>query len=79
VLPGAWRFRVNSRFAYGDAFSDTTALPPFRNFWGGGPHSVRGYRESMLGPRDSHRNPHGGNMLVANQFELLMPTPQPAF
>jgi outer membrane protein insertion porin family len=76
-LPGAWRFKINSQFAYGDAYGDkTTALPPFRNFFGGGPGSVRGFKESYLGPVDSNRNPNGGNMLVANQFELIIPTPE---
>src|SRR5690606_21895335 len=60
-LPGAWRFRVNSNIAYGDALGETTALPPFRNFYGGGPGSVRGYKESTLGPIDSLQNPYGGN------------------
>jgi outer membrane protein insertion porin family len=74
-MPGRWRFKINSELAYGDAYGDTTALPPFRNRYAGGPGSVRGFRQSFLGPRDSLRNPYGGNLLFANQFELLMPTP----
>jgi outer membrane protein insertion porin family len=76
-MPGPWLFKINSQLAYGDAYGDqTTALPPFRNFFGGGPGSVRGFKESYLGPLDSNRNPNGGNMLVVNQFELIVPTPQ---
>jgi outer membrane protein insertion porin family len=74
-LPGRWLFKVNSDFSYGDAFGDTTALPPFRNRYGGGPGSVRGFKESYLGPRDSIGNPYGGNLLFTNQFELVIPTP----
>jgi outer membrane protein insertion porin family len=75
-LPGRWVFKINSDVAYGDAYGEkTTALPPFRNFFGGGPGSVRGFKESYLGPIDSQRNPNGGNMLVAGQFELVIPTP----
>jgi outer membrane protein insertion porin family len=75
-LPGAWRFRINSDINYGNAFGDnTTALPPFRNFFGGGPSTVRGFKENYLGPRDSNGNPNGGNLFVANQFELVVPTP----
>src|SRR5690606_29248018 len=33
-MPGAWRFKISSNIAYGEAFGDTTALPPFRNFYG---------------------------------------------
>jgi outer membrane protein insertion porin family len=75
-MPGRWRFKINSELSYGDAYGDTTALPPFRNRYGGGPGSVRGYKESTLGPLDSLRNPYGGNMLFANQFELIVPTPE---
>jgi outer membrane protein insertion porin family len=76
-LPGAWRFRVNSELAFGDAYGDkTTALPPYRNFFGGGANSIRGYKESYMGPVDSRRNPNGGNLLFANQFELIIPTPE---
>jgi outer membrane protein insertion porin family len=75
-LPGRWLFRVNSELAYGDAYgNETTALPPFRNRYGGGPGTVRGFKESRLGPVDSLGNPYGGNMLLATQFELIVPTP----
>jgi outer membrane protein insertion porin family len=74
-MPGRWRFKINSELAYGDAYGDTTALPPFRNRYGGGPGSVRGFKESTLGPLDDLRNPYGGNLLFANQFELIIPTP----
>jgi len=76
-LVGPWMFRINSELAYGDAYGDeTTALPPFRNFYGGGPGTVRGFKESWLGPRDSLSNPYGGNLMIANQFELIIPTPE---
>jgi outer membrane protein insertion porin family len=75
-LPGAWRFKINTEISAGDAYGDTTALPPFRNRFAGGPGSVRGFKESYLGPIDSRGNPYGGNLLVANQFELILPTPE---
>lgn len=74
-LPGPFLFKINSQLAHGDAYGETTALPPFRNFFGGGPGSVRGFKESYLGPVDNLSNPNGGNMLVATQFELVLPTP----
>ena len=75
-LRGPWLFRIHSEVAYGDSYGDTTSIPPFRNRYGGGPGTVRGYKESYLGPRDDFGNPYGGNMLVANQFELIIPTPE---
>jgi outer membrane protein insertion porin family len=75
-IRGDWLFRINSELFYGDAFGETTALPPFRHRYGGGPGSVRGFKESYLGPRDDRGNPYGGNMLFANQFEIIIPTPE---
>jgi outer membrane protein insertion porin family len=76
-LWGRWLFRMNSELALGDAYGETTtALPPFRNFFAGGPGSVRGYKESRLGPKDSFNNPYGGNMKFATQFEVIIPMPE---
>jgi outer membrane protein insertion porin family len=68
-------FMLNTELAYGDALGDTTSIPPYRRFFAGGPETVRGYRESRLGPRDSWGNPYGGNLKFVNQFELLLPMP----
>lgn len=73
---GAWTLRLNAEAAYGEALNDTTALPPYKQFYGGGPQSVRGFKESWLGPRDSFGNPYGGNVLVAGQVELIIPLPE---
>jgi outer membrane protein insertion porin family len=61
---------------YGQALGDTTALPPFRQFFGGGPDNVRGFRESRLGPKDQFGNPYGGNLRITSQNELIFPMPQ---
>jgi outer membrane protein insertion porin family len=60
---------------YGAPLGDTTAVPPYRQFFGGGPDSVRGYRESRLGPKDQFGNPYGGNMRLTSQNELIFPMP----
>jgi outer membrane protein insertion porin family len=71
-----WIVRLNTEFAISEALGDTTAAPPYKQFYGGGPRSVRGFKESYLGPRDSFGRPYGGNMLVAGQLELILPLPQ---
>jgi outer membrane protein insertion porin family len=71
-----WTGSVNLRGAYGDSFGSTTGLPPYRQFYGGGPDTIRGYRESRLGPKDNFGNPYGGNMLVVGRAELIMPVPE---
>ncbi|MDJ0939196.1 MAG: outer membrane protein assembly factor BamA [Woeseiaceae bacterium] len=70
-----WIVRFNAELGWGEALGDTTALPPYKQYFGGGPQSVRGFRESWLGPRDSFGNPYGGNVLVASQLELILPLP----
>ncbi len=66
---------MNAELGLGEALGDTTAVPPYKQFYGGGPQSVRGFKESYLGPRDSFGRPYGGNMLAAGQLELIIPLP----
>jgi outer membrane protein insertion porin family len=70
-----WTLRFNAELGIGEGIGDTTALPPYKQFYGGGPQSVRGFKESYLGPRDSFGRPYGGNVLVASQLELILPMP----
>ena len=72
-----WTARLTTRLGFGAKFgSKTTSLAPNLNWLAGGPDSVRGYRENRLGPKDSLGNPYGGNLLVATQFELMLPLPR---
>jgi len=70
-----WILRFNSEVGIAEGIGDTTAAPPYKQFYGGGPQSVRGFKESYLGPRDSFGRPYGGNVLVASQLELILPLP----
>jgi len=73
---GQWTFALAAELGYGDALGkDTTALPPYRQFFAGGPGSVRGFTESRLGPKDGFGNPYGGNLKVISRAELLFPVP----
>ena len=73
-----WLLSFNSTFDYAEPIGKTTALPPYLNYFAGGPDSVRGYRESTLGPRDNIGigNPYGGNMRVVDRLELIFPVPE---
>jgi outer membrane protein insertion porin family len=74
-----WRdftLMINSEVAYGEDIGETTSIPPYRQFFAGGPDTVRGYRESRLGPKDSFGNPYGGNLKVVTQAEILLPMPE---
>jgi outer membrane protein insertion porin family len=60
---------------FADALGDTTEIPPYKRFFGGGPGTVRGFREGWLGPRDTNNNPFGGNLRASSQLELIIPVP----
>jgi len=76
-----WRkFLISAQASvdYASALGKTTSLPPYLNYFAGGPDSVRGFRESTLGPRDNIGigNPYGGNFRVVNRYELIFPVPE---
>ena len=50
-------------------------LPFFKNYFGGGPGSVRGYRSFSLGPLDELGNATGGDRKFIGTAELLFPMP----
>ena len=74
---GRWLTIMNNFEAgYANDIGSTTSIPPYRNFFAGGAESVRGFRASTLGPKDTFGNPYGGNSKLTNQFELLLPMPE---
>jgi outer membrane protein insertion porin family len=50
-------------------------LPFFKNFYAGGPDTVRGYRPFSLGPHDDIGNALGGNRELTASAQLLFPLP----
>ena len=70
-----WALSFFDGVDYGAPLGNTTAIPPYRQFFGGGPDSVRGYRESRLGPKDQFGNPYGGSLRITSQNELIFPMP----
>jgi outer membrane protein insertion porin family len=69
-------YMFNADVNYGESLGDTVALAPYQRWFAGGPDSVRGYRESRLGPKDSFGRPYGGNLKVTAQSEILFPMPE---
>ncbi|MEM7376636.1 MAG: outer membrane protein assembly factor BamA, partial [Pseudomonadota bacterium] len=61
---------------YGEGYGDDfTTLPFFDRFYAGGPDSVRGFRNSSLGPRDSQGDAAGGDVGLEATLALLFPPP----
>ncbi len=61
---------------YGDAFGDTTRLPPWKKYYAGGSQTVRGYEANSLGPVDPVTGVRtGGDRKLVGNLELILPNP----
>lgn len=80
-----YALRFLGQAGYGGGYGDTDRLPFYKNFYAGGPGTVRGYRERTVSPLGSYDNyddpvtisprPLGGNALMSTGAELIMPMP----
>ena len=52
-LANRWTLRFRTELGYGDGYGDTTELPFYEHFFGGGFGSVRGYESNTLGPHST--------------------------
>lgn len=66
-----WIFHVNTDFAYGAGYGNSSKLPYYENFFSGGIGSVRGYRIRSLGYQDHLYQPQistdGNGNIVTDQ------------
>lgn len=77
-VPLAYKFFIefDGSLGYVDTYGDSNTVPPYENYFAGGPRTVRGYRDGSLGPRDTpFNNPYGGKLRTTAQTELIIPTP----
>ncbi|MGH8371517.1 MAG: outer membrane protein assembly factor BamA [Gammaproteobacteria bacterium] len=67
-------YGINGELDYGAPYGKTTQYPPFKNFFAGGPDTVRGWQPGTLGPYDSNGYyPLGGQAMAFMQNELILP------
>ena len=78
--------KLRTDLGYGDAYGGTSQLPFFKNFYGGGFGSVRGFKRNTLGPQDTpppigtvyyydDPDPIGGNIQIVFGAEIIFPLP----
>ena len=78
-LPLFWKFvvEINGSLGLVDGYgTDKGDVPPWENYFAGGPRTVRGYDDGSLGPRDTpFDNPYGGKLRTTVQNNLIIPLP----
>ncbi len=65
---------LNGEAGYAGGYGNKD-LPFFKNFYAGGVSTVRGFKTSSLGPRDSNGDALGGDRRLIGGMELLFPMP----
>lgn len=79
-VPLFWKFtaEINGGIGYVDSYGNND-VPPWENYFAGGPRTVRGYKDGYLGPRDHpsylFNNPYGGRLRTTAQTNLIIPMP----
>ncbi|ABR89527.1 outer membrane protein [Janthinobacterium sp. Marseille] len=74
LFNGSTTLALNGEVNYGKALGGKV-YPIFKNFYGGGIGSVRGYESSSLGPKALNGDPLGGSARLIFNAELQMPFP----
>ena len=78
-----YTLRFHTDLGYAESYGSTSELPFYEHYYAGGFNSVRGFKDSSLGPRstpnpndpDKDALPFGGNVLIQGGVELLFPMP----
>ena len=78
-----WTLRVHTDTGFARRFSSTKQVPFYEHYFAGGIGSVRGFKDSTLGPKSTpHINdwdrdelPFGGNVMITGGAELIFPVP----
>ena len=73
-LPFKFIYALNGQVGYGAPYGKTSVYPPFKNFFVGGPDTVRGWVAGTLGPIDTTTQfPIGGRAMFYAQNEFVLP------
>jgi outer membrane protein insertion porin family len=73
-LTRTFTLHLGGEIGYAGGYGDKP-LPFFKNYFAGGPGSVRGYRSFSLGPKDENGDATGGNRKLTGVAEFLFPMP----
>ena len=65
---------ANLILGYGEALSDSSDYPPYKNYFAGGSSSIRGYDANSVGPKEGS-DPLGGKVKIVGNVDLILPNP----
>lgn len=65
---------LKGRAGWSSPYGDSNNVPIYERFYAGGANTIRGYKERMVGPRDSGTDePIGGEALLVGNAEVTFP------
>ncbi len=64
---------ARSRVSYAHRYGETSEVPYYDRFYGGGANSLRGYRAHSLGPKDANNDALGGNFRILGNLDVYLP------
>ena len=73
-LTDNYTMRLHTELGFGDGYGSTDGLPFYENYYAGGFNSVRGFKDSTLGPRST---PSRGESVTGNKGTLADPDQDP--
>lgn len=73
-LSDTYTLRLHSQLGYGESYGSTERLPFFENYFAGGFNSVRGFKDSSIGPQST---PSRGEAITGNEGTFADPDQDP--
>jgi outer membrane protein insertion porin family len=70
-----YNFKMELGFIDTYGLSRNRPFPFFKNYYMGGPDTIRGFKENAVGPLDSNGKPFGGNSSILIRNQILFPPP----
>lgn len=65
---------IKGRVAQTAIWGEGTDVPPYGNYFAGGPKSIRGFESGGAGPQNEFGDAYGGQFLTTLQSNLVIPT-----